>query len=51
MRSRPGGAAGNAYDDEGRLYTCEFRERRVDAHGEEWKVAERASRRALKAND
>ncbi len=27
--SRPGGASGNAYDMEGRLYTCEFRERRV----------------------
>jgi len=27
--SRPGGASGNAYDDQGRLYTCEFRERRV----------------------
>ena len=27
--SRAGGASGNAYDDQGRLYTCEFRERRV----------------------
>lgn len=27
--SLAGGAAGNAYDDQGRLYTCEFRERRV----------------------
>jgi gluconolactonase len=27
--SRPGGAGGNAYDEEGRLYTCEFHERRV----------------------
>jgi gluconolactonase len=26
---RAGGAMGNAYDTEGRLYTCEFRERRV----------------------
>jgi len=26
---RSGGAAGNAYDSEGRLYSCEFRERRV----------------------
>jgi gluconolactonase len=25
----PGGAMGNAYDAEGRLYTCEFRQRRV----------------------
>lgn len=27
--SRPGGAGGNAFDDEGRLYTAEFHERRV----------------------
>src|SRR5579884_3533773 len=27
--SRPGGASGNAFDEQGRLYTCEFRERRV----------------------
>ena len=27
--SRAGGAAGLAYDEQGRLYTCEFRERRV----------------------
>ena len=27
--TRPGGAAGNAYDEKGNLYTCEFRERRV----------------------
>jgi len=27
--SRSGGASGNAYDAEGRLYTCEFRQRRV----------------------
>jgi sugar lactone lactonase YvrE len=27
--SRVGGVNGNAYDDQGRLYTCEFRERRV----------------------
>jgi gluconolactonase len=26
---RAGGVIGNAYDTEGRLYTCEFRERRV----------------------
>lgn len=26
---RAGGASGNAYDEDGRLYTCEFRERRV----------------------
>ncbi len=27
--SRVGGASGNAYDTDGRLYTCEFRQRRV----------------------
>jgi sugar lactone lactonase YvrE len=27
--SRPGGAGGNAYDEEGRLYTCEFHDRLV----------------------
>jgi gluconolactonase len=27
--SRSGGTAGNAYDEKGNLYTCEFRERRV----------------------
>src|SRR5262245_23808951 len=27
--SRVGGAMGNAYDEQGRLYTCEFRERRI----------------------
>ena len=27
--SRAGGANGNTYDEQGRLYTCEFRERRV----------------------
>jgi gluconolactonase len=27
--SHTGGTAGNAYDDKGNLYTCEFRERRV----------------------
>jgi gluconolactonase len=27
--SRSGGASGNAYDTDGRLYTCEFRQRRV----------------------
>jgi gluconolactonase len=27
--TRQGGAAGNAYDEKGNLYTCEFRERRV----------------------
>jgi gluconolactonase len=27
--NRPGGTSGNAYDEKGNLYTCEFRERRV----------------------
>ena len=27
--SHNGGTAGNAYDEKGNLYTCEFRERRV----------------------
>src|SRR3984957_20741877 len=27
--SLPGGSAGNTYDDEGRLYICEFHARRV----------------------
>ena len=27
--NHPGGTAGNAYDEKGNLYTCEFRERRV----------------------
>jgi gluconolactonase len=29
LRDIPGGPIGNAYDSQGRLYTCEFRERRV----------------------
>jgi gluconolactonase len=29
LGSHPGGTAGNAYDEKGNLYTCEFRERRV----------------------
>ncbi len=36
--SRPGGAGGNAYDDEGRLYTCEFHERRVTRTGKNGKT-------------
>src|SRR5258706_8043862 len=41
---RPGGPMGLAYDAEGRLYTCEFRERRVprvDKKGKGDVVAER----------
>ena len=33
--SRAGGPIGNAYDDQGRLYTCEFRAAARHAHGEE----------------
>jgi gluconolactonase len=36
--SRPGGAGGNAYDEEGRLYTCEFHERRVTRTSKEGKT-------------
>jgi gluconolactonase len=36
--SRPGGTAGNAYDDKGNLYTCEFRERRVTRTAKNGKV-------------
>jgi len=36
--SRAGGAAGNAYDEQGRLYTCEFRERRVTRTAKNGKV-------------
>jgi gluconolactonase len=36
--SRAGGAAGNTYDEQGRLYTCEFRERRVTRTAKNGKV-------------
>jgi gluconolactonase len=36
--SKPGGAGGNAYDEEGRLYTCEFHERRVTRTGKNGKT-------------
>ncbi len=36
--SRAGGVNGNAYDDQGRLYTCEFRERRVTRTAKNGKV-------------
>lgn len=42
--SRPGGASGNAYDQEGRLYTCEFRERRVTRTAKNGKTEVLASR-------
>jgi gluconolactonase len=38
VASRAGGAAGNAYDEQGRLYTCEFRERRVTRTAKNGKV-------------
>jgi gluconolactonase len=38
LGSRPGGTAGNAYDDKGNLYTCEFRERRVTRTAKNGKV-------------
>jgi len=41
---RAGGAIGNAYDMEGRLYTCEFRERRVTRTLKNGKVEVLASR-------
>jgi gluconolactonase len=34
----PGGPGGNAYDSQGRLYTCEFRERRVTRTSKTGKV-------------
>jgi gluconolactonase len=36
--SRSGGASGNAYDTDGRLYTCEFRQRRVTRTAKNGKV-------------
>jgi gluconolactonase len=36
--NRPGGTAGNAYDEKGNLYTCEFRERRVTRTAKNGKV-------------
>jgi len=36
--SHAGGTAGNAYDDKGNLYTCEFRERRVTRTAKNGKV-------------
>ena len=38
LGSRPGGTAGNAYDEKGNLYTCEFRERRVTRTAKNGKV-------------
>jgi len=36
--TRPGGTAGNAYDEKGNLYTCQFRERRVTGTAKNCKV-------------
>jgi gluconolactonase len=44
VASRAGGAAGNAYDEQGRLYTCEFRERRVTRTARNGKVEVIATR-------
>lgn len=41
---RAGGAMGNAYDTEGRLYTCEFRERRLTRLGKKGGVEVIAAR-------
>lgn len=38
VASRAGGVNGNAYDDQGRFYTCEFRERRVTRTAKNGKV-------------
>ena len=40
----PGGPIGNAYDSEGRLYTCEFRERRITRTSKSGKVEVLAAR-------
>jgi len=40
----PGGPIGNAFDSQGRLYTCEFRERRVTRTAKNGKVDVLASR-------
>jgi len=42
--SRAGGANGNTYDEQGRLYTCEFRERRVVRFGKNGKMDVLAAR-------
>jgi len=40
----PGGPIGNAYDSQGRLYTCEFRERRITRTAKNGKVEVLAAR-------
>jgi gluconolactonase len=52
LGERPGGASGNAYDQKGRLYTCEFRARRVtrtDKKGRVEVLAERFEGKRLNA--
>lgn len=44
LASVPGGPNGNAYDSQGRLYTCEFRERRVTRTAKNGKQEVLASR-------
>jgi len=42
--SRAGGTNGNAYDEQGRLYTCEFRDRRITRTSKNGKVDVLAAR-------
>jgi gluconolactonase len=42
--TRSGGANGNAYDEQGRLYTCEFRDRRVTRMAKNGKIEVLAAR-------
>jgi gluconolactonase len=42
--TRAGGVSGNAYDEQGRLYTCEFRERRVTRMAKNGKIDVLAAR-------
>jgi gluconolactonase len=44
LGSHPGGTAGNAYDEKGNLYTCEFRERRVTRAAKNGKIEVVAAR-------
>jgi gluconolactonase len=52
LRAHPGGPSGNAYDDDGRLYTCETHSRRVvrvDRKGKLEVLAERFEGKRLNA--
>src|SRR6201999_1722983 len=42
--TRAGGVNGNAFDEQGRLYTCEFRDRRVTRLNKNGKIDVLASR-------